>query len=123
MRLLLNKLAIAWLVLSLMVAPLEAMASPVSMVADNDCAVMQTSQHSPDMHQAGTHAKAQCKRCTGQCCDDGQCAENGCFSAHNPLSMPTASLSVSGTPLVSVLPDYHENLSSHTPTPPFRPPV
>lgn len=123
MRLLLNNLATGWLVLALIMAPLQAMALPMAMVAGNDCAEMQTRHHSSEEHRASDHAKAQCKRCTGQCCDDGQCVEINCFSAHYQLSMPDSGLSVYGNPLVSIHPDYHEIISSQAPNPPFRPPV
>jgi len=124
MRRLINKLPIAWLVLALMVAPLQAMALPVAMVANDDCTMMQAhQQHSPAMHPIDGHAKTQCGQCTNPCCDNGQCTESSCTSAHYLLSIPADSLAVYGNPLVSVHPDYHESTSSHAPNPPYRPPV
>jgi hypothetical protein len=129
MRLLLNRLSTAWLVLALIVAPIQATALPVVSLTGNDCPMMQDNQQSVHAaHDMSSHASAddaapQCPDCLDRGCDDGHCAGNSCFSVHMQLSLPVSLLVFSDGPGLDPQPDYIDRPSSLTPPPLLRPPV
>lgn len=130
MHLLLNRLSTAWLVLALIVAPIQAMALPAALLPGNGCPMMFDDQPSPNtVHKPGTHTAADqgaphCPHCVDvdHGCDDG-CAGNGCFSVHLQLSLPGSLLVFAGEPALGAYRDCNDSPASLTPPPLLRPPV
>lgn len=124
MHLYLNKMSIAWLILALIVAPLQAMTLPAAAISGDDCHMMQTAQpHTAQQHQAGKQLADKCDQCNGQCCDADQCNDYNCFFPHFQFSLPGSGFDVHLESPVSVHRDFTQNTTSHAPNPPFRPPV
>lgn len=125
-----KKLSTAWLILALIVAPLQATAAPVAPEsASHPCPMAAASApdthavHSQDIQHHSGHTKAPCADCQDHACGDGQCDDNSCCVFHlslSLLSLPTIALpDPAGTPG----PDGTASLVSRPPSPHFRPPV
>jgi|GEM_PF-5761385 len=119
MRHFFKRLSTAWLILALVVTPLQALASPVAQLAGNDCPMAQMDQQNLHADQAAPA----CPHCVDHSCDDGQCAANGCFSANLPLNL-TAALQFAGNGSGPVMrADSDRNNESLNIPPLLRPPV
>ncbi len=128
MRHLLNKLSIAWLVLALIVAPLQAAAAPFVKSSKGDCA-----SHSGQTGATGMHhqlaqdlegaGSPHCPQCGDHGCKDGKCDDAGCCSVHIPLSVAATPLTIGIQPVPAVYPEHSEKSKSLPPSLLYRPPV
>jgi hypothetical protein len=128
MRSLLNKLSLAWLVLALIVSPLQAATSPFLGSSTGDCPLHAGQAGATGMHHQlaqdhGDHASLQCPQCADHGCNDGKCDDAGCCSLHIPLSVTGTTLVIGVPPVLAVYPERAEKSDSLPPSPLYRPPV
>lgn len=129
MRALMNKLSTAWLVLALIVAPLQAVASPLADSGRDHCPTMHDNMHAAHaMHQQMSHEKSgqdmpSCPDCSASPCNNGQCHATGCCVPHLLPGMHTMALAV-GIHISAILhPASTRVFDSLPPTALYRPPV
>lgn len=132
MRSLTHTLSTAWLILALVVAPLQALAGPVA-PGDRygDCPMQHQASdaHGGMQHHhmaapaAGDHIPHGCPKCSGHDCGSGPCSGTGCC-------MSTVQVCVIGAALASPAvagrvdcPDGTLALNSIPPSRHYRPPV
>jgi hypothetical protein len=141
---LLNKLSTAWLILALLIAPLQGLAAPLAAAVTDACPMMRDSGHGDathaqmshgnsghgahTMHQqmsqgsSGQHSSS-CPDCADSQCDDGQCRAGGCCTPHLQPGIH-ALIPANRTPAPDVL--HPANSTVFTSLPPaahYRPPV
>jgi hypothetical protein len=129
MRTWLNKLSTGWLVLALILAPLQAVAAPLAPVAMTDCPMragqhQSVSSHHPpahDLDQTGT--QHHCPQCADDSCDDGQCGSHSCCATHTPPGMTGFLMVFHSRSISAFYPDLHEKVDSRPLPPLFRPPA
>jgi len=125
MHSLLKKLSIAWLVLALIVAPLQAMASPFVSSSKDNCPVHAGQPGTNGVHHqlAADPASPHCPQCADHGCNDGSCDDAGCCSLHIPLSVTGTALIIGIRSVLAVYPERNEKSDSLPPSPLYRPPV
>jgi hypothetical protein len=129
MRTLLNNFSTAWLLLALIVAPLQAMSAPFAAGGHDDCPMMASGQHAaagmPHQmdHAGGGHDQSDCPRCSDHGCDGGQCKDSGCGTAQLQPSAGPVVLQLERQPLADPVPGYRTHFISLPPSPLYRPPV
>lgn len=129
MRRLLNKLSTAWLVLALIVAPLQAAASPLAPGDRDDCPMTKAASHAAHaMHQqmdhmSSSHDMAACPACSDTHCNDGQCQAGGCCVPHLQPGIHATAPAVRVSTTIPLPADIHTTFSSQPPAPLYRPPV
>jgi len=129
MRTLLNNLSTAWLLLALIVAPLQAMAAPFTAGGHDDCPMTQSGQHAAGgmhhqmHHVGGGHGQTDCPQCSDNGCDGGQCKDSGCCTLYPQPSTGPVVLHIERQPVANPVHGYRTRFISLPPSPLYRPPV
>ncbi len=121
-----NKLSFAWLLLSLLVSPLQAQLAPLVAVAELANCPMHAERspaHADATDYQVTQAKAACAHCQHSHCDTAQCGTTVCSSLQMQWNVSLATALTAKQPLFIPFPTYSQ-LWASVPTPPlYRPPV
>jgi hypothetical protein len=133
MRNLLNNLSTAWLLLALIVAPLQAMAAPFAGGGHDDCPMKKSGKHAVagmhhgmhhQMDDAGSgHGQGDCPKCSDNGCNGDQCKDSGCGTAQLQPSAGPVVLQLERQPVTDLVPGYRTHFISLPPSPLYRPPV
>ena len=128
MRRLLNKLPIAWLILALIVAPVQAAAAPFVNSSEGSCPSRDGHAGTTVMHHQLAQdieepASQHCPQCADHGCNDGMCDDASCCASHIPPSVAVTALTIGIQPVLAVYTEHSETSDSLPPTPLYRPPV
>ncbi len=120
-----HKLFLAWLLLSLLVAPLQAQLAPLGPIGQSSCPMSanESHGHSKNIMDPAPGAQAPCTHCQHTHCDSGQCKTKVCSNLQMQLNVALVPMLAVDQPVFVPYPAYSQRWVSVPAPPLYRPPV